>query len=60
MATKIFAKLPALIAAFSLVAVISACSPTVGSPEWCADLKEKPKGDWTANEAADFAKSCIL
>ena len=38
----------------------AACSPEVGSEEWCADLKEKPKGDWTANEATDFAKHCIL
>ncbi|MDC1213300.1 DUF3012 domain-containing protein [Rhodospirillales bacterium] len=48
--------------AFALVAVasLSACSPEVGSKEWCADLKEKPKGDWSANEATDFAKHCIL
>ena len=40
--------------------LIGACSPEVGSAEWCADLKDKPKGDWSANEAADFAKHCIL
>ncbi|MBO6519014.1 MAG: DUF3012 domain-containing protein [Rhodospirillales bacterium] len=39
---------------------LTACSPEVGSKEWCADLKEKPKGDWSANEAADFAKHCVL
>ena len=39
---------------------LSACSPEVGSKEWCEELKEKPKGDWTANEAADFAKHCIF
>jgi hypothetical protein len=43
-----------------LAAVIAACSPEVGSKEWCEDMKNKPKGDWTANEAADFAKHCIL
>lgn len=43
-----------------VVAGVSACSPEVGSPEWCADMKEKPKGDWSANEAADFAKHCVL
>lgn len=32
----------------------------VGSEAWCNDLKEKPKGDWTANEAADFTKHCIF
>lgn len=48
--------------ALAIVAVtgLSACSPEVGSKEWCADLKEKPKGDWSSNEAADFAKHCIL
>lgn len=40
--------------------VVGACSPEVGSKEWCADLEKKPKGEWSANEAAEFAKSCIL
>ncbi len=39
---------------------LSACSPEVGSDRWCADLKGKPKGDWTVNEAKDFATNCIL
>jgi len=39
---------------------LTACSPEVGSKEWCAELKEKPKGDWSANEAAEFTKSCIF
>lgn len=39
---------------------LSACSPEVGSKEWCKDLKEKNKGDWTANEVAEFAKSCVF
>ncbi len=32
----------------------------VGSERWCNDLKNKPKGDWSANEAADFAKHCLF
>ena len=40
--------------------LISGCAPEVGSKEWCDDMKEKPKGDWTANEAKDFTKHCIL
>lgn len=39
---------------------LAACSPEVGSPEWCEDMKQKDKGDWSSNEAADFAKSCLL
>lgn len=50
--------LPITIAAFAVAAV--ACSPEVGSEEWCKDLKEKPKGEWTANETGDFAKHCLL
>jgi len=38
---------------------VSACAK-VGSEAWCNDLKEKPKGDWTANEATDFAKHCVF
>jgi hypothetical protein len=39
---------------------VAACSPELGSKEWCEDMKAKPKGDWTASEAAEFAKSCVL
>lgn len=38
---------------------LTACTE-VGSEAWCADMKEKPKGDWSANEAADFTKHCIF
>lgn len=40
--------------------MLTACAPEVGSKEWCADLKETPKGDWTANQASDYAKHCIF
>ena len=49
--------IPVLLASLLLV---SACSPEVGSEAWCADLKEKPKGDWTATEAKDYTKHCIF
>jgi Protein of unknown function (DUF3012) len=51
--------IPAL-ALLSMLGFAIACEPEVGSEAWCNDLKEKPKGDWTANEAADFAKHCLL
>ena len=50
-------KLLPLLAALVLV---TACSPEVGSEKWCEQLKEKPKGDWSANEATDFTKNCIF
>ncbi len=37
-----------------------ACSAEVGSTEWCQALKQKPKGEWTVNEAGDFAKHCLF
>lgn len=39
---------------------IAACSPEVGSEEWCNDLKKKAKMEWTAEEAKNFTKNCIL
>jgi len=49
-----------LIVAAALAAMASACSPEVGSKEWCEELKAKPKGDWSANEVMDFTKHCIF
>jgi hypothetical protein len=40
--------------------VVAGCSPEVGSDEWCADMKDKPKKEWSASEAADYAKHCIF
>ncbi|MBO9489563.1 DUF3012 domain-containing protein [Endozoicomonas sp. G2_1] len=39
---------------------LAGCAPEVGSKEWCEDLKEKDKGQWTAEEAKDFTKHCIF
>ena len=49
---------PALVVA--MFALLAACSPEVGSKEWCADMKEKPKGDWSTNEASDYTKHCLF
>ena len=45
---------------FLLACILSACATEVGSDEWCEDMVEKPKGDWTANEAKAFAENCIF
>lgn len=39
---------------------IGGCSHEVGSEAWCEDMKEKPRGDWTANEAGNFARHCVI
>ncbi|WP_428774659.1 DUF3012 domain-containing protein [Vibrio sp.] len=44
---------------FLMISALAACTE-VGSEEWCQDMKDKPKGDWTANEASDFTKHCIF
>ena len=49
-----------VVALATVTTIIAACSPEVGSEEWCNDLKKKPKMEWTAQEAKDFAKHCVL
>lgn len=49
-----------ILCGLSLVAAMSACAPKVGSDKWCASLKDKPKGEWSANEAEDYAKNCLF
>ena len=39
---------------------LGACAPEVGSDRWCNSLEEKPKGDWTANEALAYAEHCLI
>ncbi len=42
------------------LASLAACAPEVGSKRWCAMMRDKSRGDWTANEALDFARHCVL
>jgi hypothetical protein len=49
-----------LLLGISPALVLMACSPSVGSEAWCEDMNAKPKGDWTANEAADYAEHCLF
>ena len=42
------------------IACLYGCEPEVGSKAWCEAMDKKPKGDWTANEAAEYAKSCVF
>lgn len=51
-------KVLALVALTGLLLV--GCAPEVGSKKWCKAMEAKPKGDWTANEAKDFAKHCLF
>ena len=40
--------------------LLGACAPEVGSERWCRNMEEKPKGDWTANEALAYAEHCLI
>lgn len=49
-----------MVAVAVLGLLVSACSPEVGSEAWCLDMEETPKGDWSMNEAGDYAKHCVF
>ena len=49
-----------LISLAAALLLLTACSPEVGSKAWCEAMQAKPKGDWTANEAADYARHCLF
>ena len=35
-------------------------STTIGSEVWCENLKQTPKGYWTTQKVADYAKYCVV
>jgi hypothetical protein len=43
-----------------LVVLASGCAPEVGSQAWCERMDETPQGDWTGNQAADYARQCLF
>ena len=56
-----------IVKSFSLLLLVTGafmsmtgCAPEVGSEAWCQQMKDKDKGEWSANEAADFAKHCLF
>ena len=44
-------RLAAMTTTLAVLGLLTACAPEVGSEEWCADMKQTPKGEWSANEA---------
>lgn len=42
------------------ILALAACSPEVGSAKWCEKMKQKPEGDWSLNQATDYAKHCLF
>jgi hypothetical protein len=46
--------------AVSITLLIAGCGPSIGSDQWCEELKAKPKGEWTGDEATEYTKYCVL
>jgi hypothetical protein len=46
--------------ALLLLGALSACEPEVGSERWCEAMRDKPRGDWSANDALEFARHCVI
>lgn len=44
----------------ALMVLVSGCAAEIGSERWCTEMKGKQPADWTANQAIDYAKHCIL
>jgi hypothetical protein len=40
--------------------LLCAGASEVGSEAWCEKMGETPKGDWSSNEAVDYAKHCVF
>lgn len=53
-------KISNLLFGVAVVACLGACAPKVGSEAWCKAMDGKAKGDWSANDAAAYAKHCVL
>ena len=49
-----------LVMAFVCLLSLPGCAPEVGSKRWCEALRDKPQGDWTINETADYASHCLF
>ena len=48
-----------LILIFAMV-ILGGCTPEVGSDDWCKQMKEKEKKNWTFEETKNYTKHCIF
>ncbi|WP_210545820.1 DUF3012 domain-containing protein [Rhodoferax sp. PAMC 29310] len=53
-------KIGSFVVVTALLLLVSGCAAEVGSERWCTEMKGKQPADWTANQAVDYAKHCIL
>lgn len=43
-----------------MVFFLAGCAPEIGSERWCKLMDETPRGEWTVNDAAEYAGSCVF
>ena len=48
------------LAAALVAGALTGCAPEVGSARWCERMSDKPRGDWSTNEALDYTRYCIF
>jgi hypothetical protein len=51
---------PRIFLALSSVILLTACSDPIGSEKWCEKQGDKPKSEWTLEEAGDYTKYCVM
>lgn len=51
---------PVAATAILVAATLTGCTPEVGSVRWCEMMQETPRGDWSANDALDYGRHCLL
>ena len=49
-----------IILVLSATALLAGCADPIGSEGWCEKQKEKPKSEWTMEEAGDYTKYCVM
>mgnify|MGYP001563117206 FL=1 len=40
--------------------LLAACSVEPGSEKWCEQMSEKPKSEWSMDEAGTYASRCVI
>jgi hypothetical protein len=51
--------LPGIVGACAVISLATACSPKVGSEDWCLEMRDKPKNEWLAEEVKAYFVHCI-
>ena len=48
------------IALVSVALLLAACEPEPGTERWCKAMDEKPKSDWSLDDAGTYASRCVM